>query len=220
MVQNSWFCFVFTGPRWRPGLPFFGILQRIPIREKEPHPEIIYNPMVPLWMKVYATLHFLAVLPFFFAMLASFERGEPRWSAIEIIVTFVHVVLTLGQVGSVFDGRDWVPLSETVRCGFLAMIFTSLPGFDREEQDERLISGMRVLFIASMCFWPIIALLPKMSNTDEKAKWFSLLNKILIKVNVRGMHPNFTHPVFRANFAHSCLTLFAGCAVFTSNMTC
>ncbi|OQV25689.1 Alkylglycerol monooxygenase [Hypsibius exemplaris] len=146
------------GPRWRPGLPFFGLLQRhIPLRDKEKNPEVMYNPSIPVWMMVYATLHFSAVLPYFFAMLARYEH-EGSWTVTQVAITFAHVGLSLSFVGSVLDKRWWIPAAETLRCGALSALFTSLPGFSAGEQDPMLVHAMLALFVASMCFWPIYAL--------------------------------------------------------------
>lgn len=78
---------VLKGPRWRPGLPFLGVLERIPIRQKEDLPENRYDPQVLTWMNVYAAVHFLAVLPWFLA----FIRHGDEWGAWEKTVSCLHI---------------------------------------------------------------------------------------------------------------------------------
>ncbi|XP_055345003.1 alkylglycerol monooxygenase-like [Paramacrobiotus metropolitanus] len=135
------------GPRWRPGLPFLGVLNRIPIREKEDHPEIRYDPQIPAWMTSYAVVHFLLVLPYFL----SFIRAHDAWSNAETVVSLAHVTWSLANIGSVLDGAWWVAIAEVLRCGVMGLACSRLPG--AALWGAEVVGLVRLVYGVSACAW-------------------------------------------------------------------
>ena len=91
-------------------------------------------------------------MPWFFAMLRGYENHE-SYSTAETLLTFVHMTISLANIGSIFDGRSWIPVTETARCAFLFLFLDFLPGL--EDEYDIVKTAMRLIFALSVLLWPV-----------------------------------------------------------------
>ncbi|XP_059510504.1 alkylglycerol monooxygenase isoform X3 [Stegostoma tigrinum] len=113
---------LFKGPGWQPGKPRLGCLEDIPAISGN---EIPHNPHIPVWLQLYAVLHFILILGIYLHIFAH----KSVLSEFTILLGIGYIILTLSSIGLMMENRSEVAILEIVRCCiFLFLELGSLTG--------------------------------------------------------------------------------------------
>ncbi|XP_072431477.1 alkylglycerol monooxygenase [Chiloscyllium punctatum] len=130
---------LFKGPGWQPGKPRLGCLEDIPIISGN---EMPHNPQIPVWLQLYAVLHFIFILGVYLHIFAN----KSVLSEFTILLGIGYVILTLSSVGLMMENRSGVAIIEIIRCClFLFLELGSMTG------PLKLVT--EVGFSLSLAFW-------------------------------------------------------------------
>ncbi|XP_063613869.1 alkylglycerol monooxygenase-like [Penaeus indicus] len=152
---------VFYGPGWVPGAPRLGDPDGFPDVKA---PRVKYDPQMPAWFLAYTGFHlFLALLAqqmllihlkvSFFFFLALFLSLVSPWYTVATFLSFIFV--TVGVLGSMFDGWRWAPLLESARCAAFLLYARATPISGAPMLDGALV----LCFAMSAVFWTSQSLL-------------------------------------------------------------
>ncbi|XP_043545763.1 alkylglycerol monooxygenase isoform X2 [Chiloscyllium plagiosum] len=113
---------LFKGPGWQPGKPRLGCLEDIPTISGN---EMPHNPQIPVWLQLYAVLHFIFILGVYLHIFAN----KSVLSEFTILLGIGYVILTLSSVGLMMENRSGVAIMEIIRCClFLFLELGSMTG--------------------------------------------------------------------------------------------
>ncbi|XP_060681420.1 alkylglycerol monooxygenase [Hemiscyllium ocellatum] len=130
---------LFKGPGWQPGKPRLGCLEDIPTISGN---EMPHNPQIPVWLQLYAVLHFIFILGVYLHIFAN----KSVLSEFTILLGIGYVILTLSSVGLMMENRSGVAIMEIIRCClFLFLELGSMTG------PLKLVT--EVGFSLSLAFW-------------------------------------------------------------------
>ncbi|XP_042864059.1 alkylglycerol monooxygenase-like [Penaeus japonicus] len=139
---------VFYGPGWFPGTPRLGDPDTFP-DVKAPRKK--YDPQVPVWFLTYTALHFFLALLAQQMMLIHLKVSP--WYTVGIFLSFIF--LTVGALGSMFDGWRWAPLLEAARCAAFLLYARTTPIYGVPMVDAALF----LFFAMSAVLWTSQSLL-------------------------------------------------------------
>lgn len=110
---------IVNGPGWAPGKPRTGLIEDIP----DVHaPMKKYDPESPLWLKIYAVMHFFTVLAVYQVAL----EIRQELSNIVVLAVVGHILFTLTCLGALFDHKWYGPYVECVRSLYCVLLYTFL----------------------------------------------------------------------------------------------
>ncbi|XP_042889960.1 alkylglycerol monooxygenase-like [Penaeus japonicus] len=139
------------GPGWSPGTPRLGDLEAFPdVRGRAK-----YDPQIALWQKGYSGAHYLVALLLQQVFTFHFEM----LSKLGVLVFFVFLLVTIGNITALYDEWQWAPLVEVIRCAsFVAFANTnSITGW------TGLDTGLATWYAVSSLVWlsPSVSLIQK-----------------------------------------------------------
>ncbi|XP_053876263.1 alkylglycerol monooxygenase isoform X1 [Malaclemys terrapin pileata] len=106
---------IFKGPGWGPGKPRLGLPEEIPVITGK---EVPFNPRLPIYLSVYAVVHFALMLGFYVDL---FET-QATLSQVTLLLRIGYIILTLTSIGFLLEQRPKAASLEVVRCSvFLAL---------------------------------------------------------------------------------------------------
>ncbi|XP_065255972.1 alkylglycerol monooxygenase [Emys orbicularis] len=106
---------IFKGPGWGPGKPRLGLPEEIPVITGK---EVPFNPKLPIYLSVYAVVHFALMLGFYVDL---FET-QATLSQVTLLLRIGYIILTLTSIGFLLEQRPKAASLEVVRCSvFLAL---------------------------------------------------------------------------------------------------
>lgn len=138
---------VFYGPGWVPGAPRLGDPDAFPDVKA---PRAKYDPQMPVWFMVYTALHF--TLAFGAQQIMLVHLKVSPWHTAALFLAFI--LLTMGVLGSMFDGWRWAPLLEAARCSAFLLYARATPITSSPQLDAALY----FLFSMSTFFWTVLSL--------------------------------------------------------------
>ncbi|ROT80721.1 putative alkylglycerol monooxygenase-like [Penaeus vannamei] len=138
---------VFYGPGWVPGAPRLGDPDAFPDVKA---PRAKYDPQMPVWFMVYTALHF--TLAFGAQQIMLVHLKVSPWHTAALFLAFI--LLTMGVLGSMFDGWRWAPLLEAARCAAFLLYSRATPITSSPQLDAALY----FLFSMSTFFWTVLSL--------------------------------------------------------------
>lgn len=100
---------IIKGPGWYPGMPWHGSIEDVPDVKS---PVEKYDPVIPLWCKVYLICHFL-ILTLGYLALSKLHHSLPANFVYSMVL---FEVLSLSTLGMLNEGRIYAPWLELVRC--------------------------------------------------------------------------------------------------------
>ncbi len=117
--RNPWDALkvLFLKPGWRPD--YLGGPQTPP--EVSRQTQVLYNPRIPRWLNLYGLLHFVAALGAALVVLIVVGGQQPTPWGLFLAGAFL-VLITLSNLGSLFDGRKWAPWLEVARLTALVPV--------------------------------------------------------------------------------------------------
>ncbi|XP_047499113.1 alkylglycerol monooxygenase-like [Penaeus chinensis] len=138
---------VFYGPGWVPGAPRLGDPDGFPdVRA----PRGKYDPQMPAWFMLYTALHF--TLAFGAQQILLVHLKVSPWYTAALFLAFIF--LTMGVLGSMFDGFRWAPLLEAARCAAFLLYARTTPVTSAPPVDAALV----LCFAMSAVFWTVMSL--------------------------------------------------------------
>ncbi|XP_037789454.1 alkylglycerol monooxygenase-like [Penaeus monodon] len=138
---------VFYGPGWVPGAPRLGDPDGFPdVRA----PRGKYDPQMPAWFMAYTALHF--TLAFGAQQILLVHLKVSPWSTAALFLAFIF--LTMGVLGSMFDGFRWAPPLEAARCAAFLLYARTTPITSAPPVDTALF----LCFSMSAVFWTVMSL--------------------------------------------------------------
>ncbi|XP_037789390.1 alkylglycerol monooxygenase-like [Penaeus monodon] len=147
---------VFYGPGWVPGAPRLGDPDGFPdVRA----PRGKYDPQMPAWFLWYTLVHLTIGIFFQQIMLIhlqstlSSHSQASSWLTVALFIAFNF--LTVGVLGSMFDGWRWAPLLEAARCAAFLLYARATPISGAPMVDAALV----LCFAMSAVFWTSQSLL-------------------------------------------------------------
>uniref|UniRef100_UPI00398F46CB alkylglycerol monooxygenase n=1 Tax=Pristiophorus japonicus TaxID=55135 RepID=UPI00398F46CB len=131
---------ILKGPGWEPGKPRLGCPEDLPTVSGK---EIPHNPQIPVWLQLYAMLHFIFILGVYMHIFTN----TSALSEITILLGIGYVLLTLTSVGLMMENRSGAAILETIRC----CVFLFLPELDSLTGPLKLAT--EIGFSLSLAFW-------------------------------------------------------------------
>ncbi|XP_069983035.1 alkylglycerol monooxygenase-like isoform X1 [Penaeus vannamei] len=139
---------VFYGPGWVPGAPRLGDPDAFPDVKA---PRAKYDPQMPAWFLWYTLVHL--TIGIFFQQIMLIHLQANSWLTVSLFIAFNF--LTVGVLGSMFDGWRWAPLLEAARCSAFLLYARATPISGAPMVDAALF----LCFAMSAVFWTSQSLL-------------------------------------------------------------
>ncbi|KAF7636182.1 Fatty acid hydroxylase domain-containing protein [Meloidogyne graminicola] len=172
---------IYFPPGWYPGIKvklFFHWFTLCESSYNVPEPEkppIIYNPIIPRWLKFYILGHFLLLLCIFLHF--EYDRLE-----LDLIDFLLKIML---MFGAFFDLKKWAPLIELFRI-FGVLIYYLFKIINEKNGFKLNRIFVASLFTFSGIFWLIYLFSQKLINwkkCKENKRKINILNKNKLNIN-------------------------------------
>uniref|UniRef100_A0A8C3PBU9 Alkylglycerol monooxygenase n=1 Tax=Chrysemys picta bellii TaxID=8478 RepID=A0A8C3PBU9_CHRPI len=148
---------IFKGPGWGPGKPRLGLPEEIPVITGK---EVPFNPRLPIYLSVYAVVHFALMLGFYVDL---FET-QATLSQVTLLLRIGYIILTLTSIGFLLEQRPKAASLEVVRCSvFLALHKLSY----LKIYIASLAFPYEVLFSLCIAFWGVQIMKQLISSTAK-----------------------------------------------------
>uniref|UniRef100_A0A674IAX7 Alkylglycerol monooxygenase n=1 Tax=Terrapene triunguis TaxID=2587831 RepID=A0A674IAX7_9SAUR len=148
---------IFKGPGWGPGKPRLGLPEEIPVITGK---EVPFNPKLPIYLSVYAVVHFALMLGFYVDL---FET-QATLSQVTLLLRIGYIILTLTSIGFLLEQRPKAASLEVVRCSvFLALHKLSY----LKIYIASLAFTYEVLFSLCIAFWGVQIMKQLISSTAK-----------------------------------------------------
>ncbi|XP_065919974.1 alkylglycerol monooxygenase-like [Dysidea avara] len=151
-------CVLFMGPGWSPGKPRLG--DGVP--EVEYDPSQCYHKPTPRWLEVYCFIHF-------FLILYTMQVLSGRKNELLVAPLLLYCVLSLTNIGLLFDHHPFSPMGEVLRSSFVICLDLVTMGTTSTD----LMGGvgvwiLRGSMIMSSCIWLMLIIKLICSNNNNK----------------------------------------------------
>ncbi|XP_063306810.1 alkylglycerol monooxygenase [Pelobates fuscus] len=155
-ITNKLFV-IFKGPGWGPGKPRLGLHEELPQITGDEKP---YDPRLPIYLQIYAFIHFLLMLAIYTHM---FE-AKLVLSSLTLLLRILYILLTLTCLGFLLEQRPSAPILEAARCSVFILL----------EKYGYLTTGIpylsyicQIIFPISIAVWGLQAFRQSMNSTKK-----------------------------------------------------
>ncbi|XP_053570089.1 alkylglycerol monooxygenase [Bombina bombina] len=148
---------IFKGPGWGPGKPRLGLPEELP---KVTGKEKPYDPQLPMYLQIYATIHFILMLGVYQHM---FE-AKLMLTQITLLLRIGYILLALTSLGFILEKKPNAAMIETIRCSIFLLLqkcdclTTDIPSFEFICQ---------IIFSICITFWGFQAIKRVVSKTEK-----------------------------------------------------
>nr|XP_006138384.1 alkylglycerol monooxygenase [Pelodiscus sinensis] len=148
---------IFKGPGWGPGKPRLGLPEEIPVITGK---EVNFDPKLPIYLSVYATVHFVLMLGFYMDL---FEN-KATLSQVTLLLRIGYIILTLTSIGFLMEQRPKGASLEAVRCAVFLVLHKV--GY-LKTYIASLAFTYEILFSLCIAFWGVQIMKQLVSSTAK-----------------------------------------------------
>ncbi|MFH4976023.1 hypothetical protein AB6A40_002732 [Gnathostoma spinigerum] len=158
---------------------------------------VIFNPPIPLWLKIYCFLHFLILLDVFTEF--EHDRQNLQWSDFWLKLAFF--IATMQCFGAIFDRSSLAPLFELLRCIGVLLYYANLV------KDENGVGHHRFFMIIVLAFSSTASVVLLFTTLVEQLLSNSVITSIVNKSLKGSDSPSEVAPVRSASSFTKCVKI-------------